>query len=113
VAMQLDSNDMTFGGFIATWLGIIFGIGKTYGKLDSKVVEHSEEIKEIQDSLKDPSGGPKYLTKPEHDRLQEDCQLLMRHRLDTLDKRMGIHDEKLDKVLAGVSELQGRGHKSD
>jgi len=109
--MQIDNTDMTVGGFILTWIGVIFGVGKTYGKLDAQVQTHDTKIQEIKSSLVDSDGDPKYLTKPDHDIIQANCQGLMRHRLDTLDKRMDIHDSKLDLMLVGIAELQNRGRQ--
>jgi hypothetical protein len=109
-AMQIDEKDITIAGFVLTWLAGIFGFGRAYEALSGKVAKHETAIKELQENFVTVDGEPRFVSYMAHDKMQAACQGLMRQRLDSIDDRMNTHDEKLDKLLEGVSSLQGRNH---
>jgi hypothetical protein len=106
--MQIDEKDITIAGFVLTWLAGIFGFGRVYENLSGKVEKHEVAIKELQDNFTTGDGEPRFVSYTAHDKMQASCQGLMRQRLDSIDGRMNVHDEKLDRLLEGVSSLQGK-----
>jgi len=92
--------------FAITWAAGIFAFGKIYGQLVSKINNHDKRISGIEMAFTGSDGEPRILTVPAHDKLQTQCQRHFQGEIDGAKRRIDIHDEKLDKILAGIGELK-------
>jgi hypothetical protein len=92
--------------FAITWAAGVFGFGKIYGQLVSKINNHDKRIGGIEMAFTGTDGEPRILTVPAHDKLQANCQKHFQGEIDASKKRIDIHDEKLDKILDGIGELK-------
>lgn len=107
--MQVEDKSILTGiGFVVTWLGAFFAVGRIYGKLTKDVERHDVDIKLIQRHLVNPDGEPLLMSYKAHDVSQAKCQKLMDERYTRMGARLDSHDGKLDKILEAVSALQER-----
>jgi hypothetical protein len=104
--MDVGKDDITIIGFIFTWLAGIFGYGKIYGGLVNKITSHEKRLDTIQKTFFTSDGEPRLMSYAAHDQISNACQKFMYDKLDNNVKRLDLHDEKLDKVIAGINELR-------
>ena len=99
---MIGEKDMTIIGFIITWVAGIFGIGRAYGALATKVEKHDVDISKIKKEFRTIDGDQRLMSFAAHDKLQATCQNNINQRIDTMNGRLDKHDEKLDKILEAV-----------
>ena len=107
--MEIEHKNILTGlGFLITWLGAFFAVGRIYGKLIKDVELNTKDILKIKRCMVNDNGEPVLMSYAAHDIYESKCQRLMDERYSRMDIRLGKHDTKLDKILEVVSALEER-----
>ncbi len=116
--MDVNTRDATtFVGFALTWLGMIFGVGKAYGKLATRVEKNEEDIqelksthifdvKEIEKMFVTRDGEPRLMSYKAHDQISANCKKLQEERYRLLEASLERIEEKLDNLATSGKRLR-------
>ena len=110
--MDWTSRDIVnFIAFVFTWLVGAFTAGKIHEKVTSAVRENTKRIYAIDRKIVNEDGEPLLVSYKAHDFLMETCQRRMDDRYVRVEKRLTLHEDKLDNILDTVIRLDERGNK--
>lgn len=104
--MPVTKEDATWIALVVSWVVWLFGLGRVYGTLESRVSKNEKDISAIAQKFRTQDGEPRLMSFKAHDKIQSACQKRMDERQAVIDRTMAIHDEKLDKILEAVSALK-------
>jgi hypothetical protein len=106
--VDVSKEEVTIVGFVLSQIGIVFGVGKAYGRLSSKVLRHDDELKTLREAFVTGDGEPRIVTYQAHDKMQAACHNVQEERQLTINRRLDGHDIKLDAILNAVSDLKAQ-----
>ena len=111
--MDWSTRDIiNFIGFVFTWIVGAFTAGKIHEKIMQSIREHDQEIRKINKRIVTDQGEPLLVSYKAHDIITATCQDRMNERYTLFEKRISLHDDKLDKILDTVIRLEERGKSS-
>jgi hypothetical protein len=96
---MIEKDEITLLTFVVTWVAWLFGFGKVYGTLTSKIDKHDRDIIIIKKEFTTGDGDQRFMSFSAHDKIQAVCQSHMNERHESLSGRLDKHEAKLDKIL--------------
>lgn len=108
--MQLNEGEMSFLGHVLTWIIIIFGGGRAWGKISAKVESADEKATKAQEAVNTVSadleaalnvgGEPRFLTYAAHDIIRSHCH-------ENLDIRLSVITSSVQGARDEIGQVRG------
>lgn len=118
--MDTGTVELTMFGAIAGWVVTVFGFGRAYGVLRTRVDVTESDIRELNRGMAkllrcfvDADGEPRLVSYTALDQIRKSCRDSVDVQILANSVIVEKHDKKLDAIIQGLAEISAMAKKGN